>query len=89
MFDFTVKPDGGEPFKVTATSRDVLAWECANKGVNLKRLEQAPSMTDFYKIAHFAVQRTQKWAGELDEFMRTCEIEVDQDDDADPTNAAL
>lgn len=88
MFTFTVKPDGGEPFTVTATSRDVLAWERANKGVNLKKLEQAPSMLDFYKIAHFAVQRTGQWAGSVDEFMATCEIEVGEDDEPDPTNAA-
>ncbi|EHR62631.1 hypothetical protein [Saccharomonospora cyanea] len=87
MFTITVKPDGVEAFTVEATSRDVLNWERTNKGVNLKKLEQAPSMVDFYKIAHFAVQRTGQWAGSVDEFMATCEIEV-EDDEADPTNAA-
>lgn len=91
MFTFTVRPDGGESYDVEATTRDVLAWERANKGVNLKKLEEAPSLLDFYKIAHFAVRRQQLFTGSLDDFMDTCDIEVhdtEEDGEPDPTNAA-
>lgn len=88
MFTITVRPDGGEPFEVVATSRDVVNWERVTKGASITKLRDAATYTDVYRIAHFAVQRTQQWAGTLDEFMATCDIEFEHEDEPDPTNAA-
>lgn len=89
MFTFTVRPDGAEPYQVEASTRDVLNWERTTKGVNLRKLEEQPSMVDFYKIAHFALRRQQLFAGSLDELMETCDIEVEKEEEPDPTSAAL
>lgn len=89
MINITVRPDGGEPFEVVATSRDIVNWERTTKGASITKLQQAATYTDVYRIAHFAVQRTGRWAGSLDEFMSTCDIEFEQEnDEPDPTNAA-
>lgn len=57
MFTFNVSPDGGAPFTVRATSRDIVVWEKTTAGGrNFSSLAEA-SMTDFYGIAYVASRR--------------------------------
>lgn len=96
MYTFTVQPDGGESFEVTASTRDVLKWEKTTKGATVARLERNPSIVDLYAIAWHASKRAKLFAGSLAEFEDTCDIvthDEDQDDDEDgdelgPTSAA-
>lgn len=88
MFTFTVKPDGGEPYELTTTSRDVLHWEKVNKGKSLRQLGSEPSMTDFYALAHVTATRRQLFTGTLQEFEASVDIDLptgEEDEEADPT----
>lgn len=91
MFKITVRPDVGDEFEIESSTRDVLNWEKTTKGASLGKLKENPTMTDLYKIAHFTVQRLQKFTGDLAEFERTCDIDVEQETDdggePDPTSA--
>ena len=86
MFQFTVTPDGGEPYTLTAGTRDVLNWEKVAKGRTINQLMQDLAMTDLYKLAHLASLRTQRFTGALAEFEATCELELGgADEQVDPT----
>lgn len=89
LFTFTVKPDGGDEFEVEATSRDILNWEKTTKGASLGKFEKDPQITDVYKIAHFAAKRTQQFAGNLQEWEATVDIEFEKGEisggESDPT----
>lgn len=91
MFDFKVTTaEGDEPFKVTATSRDIALWERTNKGASLSQLNDNMRMTDLYKIAYNACERHGLWHGPLREFEVSVDLEVldDDDDPGDPTRPA-
>lgn len=88
MFTFTVKPDGGDPFEVTAGTRDVLKWERTTKGASLGQLKEGVTLGALYRIAHIAAVRQRLFAGTLVEFEETCELEFDEDDEPDPTRPA-
>lgn len=83
MFEFTVKPDAGEPFDVEGTTRDVLAWERTTKGASIGAMKTNPKLTDLYKIAHLAATRQQLFTGSLETFMETCDLIVHDEDDED------
>ena len=87
MFDFIVTPDNGEPFNVTATGRDVMAWERKGKDRSLHRLTRDMRMTDLYSLAHTAAQRQGLFSGDLRDFEESVELDVaDEDEEAeDPT----
>lgn len=77
MITIVVKPDGEEPYKVTADSRDVCKWECQHHRNSLKRFIENPSMMDHYALAHLAIQRLQlRDPGELSDFRERNAIKV-------------
>ncbi|TKG58050.1 hypothetical protein [Prauserella endophytica] len=88
MIDFKIRPDGGEPFEVTATTRDILNWEKVTKGASLKQLMEDLHAGDLYKVAHFASKRTQQFTGTLQEFEQSCDLEFEIEEEKDPTQSA-
>lgn len=92
MFDFKITPEAGDPFEVTATSRDIVQWERRNKGASITALREQMRMTDLYKIAHLAAERTGKFHGSEAEFMDYVDLELldddEEDDDEVPTPSA-
>ncbi|HEY9416113.1 MAG TPA: hypothetical protein VIQ30_15235 [Pseudonocardia sp.] len=93
MITLTITPDIGDPYKVTATSRDVLTWEKTTKGRSFVDLINEPTLVDLYRVAHLAAWRQGlTTAKNLQEFEATCEVagifdDEDQvaDDEPDPT----
>lgn len=87
MIDFTVKPDNGEEYQVTAEARDVLLWERATKYASVSKLGENPSMTDLYGLAYHASRRQGLFTGNLEEFEKTCDLDFERggDDEPDPT----
>lgn len=83
MFTFTVTPDGGAPYEVTATSRDVLHWERITKGKTALSLAENGSMADLYSVCHLAAQRRGLYSGSRDEFEQTNDIEPHDDEEGD------
>lgn len=93
MITLKVIPDHGEPYIVTATSRDVLTWEKTTKGGrSFVDLINEPTLVDLYRVAHIASWRQGlTTAKNLQEFEQTCEVEgLDdaEDKEPDPTQSA-
>jgi hypothetical protein len=88
MFDFKITPDDGEPYEVTATTRDIAQWEKTKKGASLRQLETEYRATDLYAIAYYAAVRQGLFAGKLQEFQGGADLELKGDDDEDPTQPA-
>jgi hypothetical protein len=88
MFTFTVKPDNGEPYEVTAGSRDVLVWERTSKGNSFGSLRDGLHMGDLYRIAHIASRRLGLFTADLKTFEETCELDFDEEEEPDPTRPA-
>jgi len=91
MFTFTVKPDGSEEadwFEIQAVSRDVYQWEHTGRGRNLKVLDEQLSMTAMYEIAHIAGRRLGLVDVALAEWVRTHDLDFEQDAEPDPTQPA-
>jgi hypothetical protein len=93
MFDFTITPDGKEPYYLTATSRDVLMWEKAGKNRSFTALLTNRNFTDLYSLAHIASRRQGMFVGTLDEFEEQCDLKGGRDDkkeegEPDPTQSA-
>lgn len=84
MFKFTVKPDDGDPYTATATSRDVVSWEKTTKNRSLADLSE-PKMADLYGLAHVAVRRLGLFDGDRQEFERSVDLEFQADEEPDPT----
>lgn len=84
MFNFVVKPDVGEPYKLEATSRDVFLWEKTTKS-NMAQLQNGMSMMAMYTIAHFAAKRHHMFTGTLNEFVDSNDLDFEAAPDADPT----
>jgi hypothetical protein len=70
MILFKCKPDDGDTFYVEADSRDVYAWESADRRRHLGMIQTTPKMTDLGELAWRAAQRTKVWTGDLDDFRR-------------------
>jgi hypothetical protein len=84
----TVTPDGGEPYELTATARDVLNWEKTSRDKTVVDLLTGFNMVDLYRVSHLAASRQQLFTGSLKEFEETCEVEFqeeDQEPEPDPT----
>lgn len=96
MITLTVTPDNGEPYKVTATSRDVFAWEKTTKGnKSFVDLLNNPTLIDLYRVAHLACWRQGLFTGNQAEFEATCEVTAGfededggEDEEPDPTGSA-
>jgi hypothetical protein len=98
VFTLTIKPDGGEPYEVEATTRDVLVWEKAGQNRSMSRLVNDMRIADVYQVAHIAARRLQLFTGSLKDFEETCDLDIrkiltDDDDeeesggDEDPTQS--
>lgn len=89
MIDFKVLPDDGEPYKVTATARDVLVWERTNKGKVFSDISTRQSMVDLYCMAWIASRRLGLIAADLKlaEFEKTHDLEIveEEEGESDPT----
>jgi hypothetical protein len=85
---FTVAPENGEPYELTATSRDVLMWEKTTHGWTFLKLMEEMPMVQLYKLAHLAARRQQMFTGPLEEFEKTCELKFERTE-ADPTQPGL
>lgn len=90
MFNFRVAPDQGEPFNVTAGSRDVLAWEKAGPGRSVSAVLENPTLTAFYGLAYAAAHRQRLFTGTQAEFEATCDLtrSVVDEEASDPTPPA-
>lgn len=84
MIEFTCKPDGADPYKVTATARDVLVWEKALKSRTFTKLMAELPLEDLYKIAWLASKRLGLYADTAESF----ELNVDLVFEADEEGAA-
>lgn len=90
MITLKVTPDGGEPYTIVATSRDVLAWEKTTKGnKSFVDLINEPNLMDLYRVAHIASWRQGLFPGTFQEFEASCEVEggVEEDEEPDPTRS--
>lgn len=92
MFDFTIKKDDGDEFKVTADSRDIYTWERTNKGKSFSKLMDDLNMVDIYSLAFITCKRTGSYDGNLDQFSKECVIDFEttseDDEEEDPTQEA-
>lgn len=93
MITLTITPDNGEPYQVTATSRDVFAWEKTTKGnKSFVDLINEPTMVDLYRVAHLACWRQGLFTGNQADFEATCEVtggvDDEEDEEPDPTQSA-
>jgi hypothetical protein len=92
MITLLVTPDGGDPYKVTATSRDVLMWEKTTKGEkSFVDLINEPNLTDLYRVAHLACFRQGLFTGNYQAFEDSCEVTGTgdmEDEEPDPTQSA-
>lgn len=88
LVTFDVFPDGGEPFELGATSRDVARWERMGKSNTMAKFESNPAMADLELIAFIALDREVE-AGRMEypagvsnvqEFRERCDI-VPQNDE--------
>jgi len=85
MITLKVIPDNGEPYQVTATSRDIVQWERTHKGAKFANLESV-GMADLYALAFFAAKRHGLFSGTESEFTDSVDIEpVPEDDSTLPT----
>lgn len=63
---YEISPDGGKPFEVVATSRDLARWESMGKGRSVANFQTTgASVQDLYQIAWIAMERRHE-AGELE-----------------------
>lgn len=88
MFRFKVVPDDGDPYEVTATTRDIAKWERTNRGASLHGLQSDMKTVDLYKIAHNAVVRQGLYEGSLKDFEDSADLDILDDEEADPTRSA-
>jgi hypothetical protein len=87
MITLKVTPDDGAPYTVTATSRDVLAWEkTTGSKKSFVDLINDPTLADLYRVAHLACWRQGLFTGTQKDFEASCEVTGGvEDDEPDPT----
>jgi hypothetical protein len=88
VIKFKVTPDHGEPYEVTATSRDVYVWEKANRGKTFRSAVESGSIVDLTEMAYHAARRHGHFSGTLVAFAQEHDIESADGDEGepDPTN---
>jgi hypothetical protein len=80
---FEITPDGGDPYRVVADTRDIYTWEktTPNKTVTLQQAMEELRFAELYRIAWIAARRQGMFAGTLDDFAATHQVEPKGDDD--------
>ena len=81
MFTATITPPGGEPYALTADSRDVVEWELADHKRYLGQLQQRTSMSAIGQLLCFAARREGRFSGTEREFITTHVIDLQEPDD--------
>lgn len=91
MFSIRVRPDGGEPFEVETTSRDIVRWEAGGNRQSprsMSKLSDDLRMTDVTDLAWFAANRKgltdldiNQWRASVDIDITSKPGEDDEDDD--------
>ena len=76
MFTFVVTPDGGAPYEIKASTRDVLMWEETGRDRSMAGLLSDMHLADIYRIAHIAARRQGLFDGNAQQFKDTCDINV-------------
>ena len=87
MFDFKIIPDGGEPFEVSAKSRDIVQWERRFRS-NLGRLQQTMSMSGLTELAFVAAQRQGLFQGDYKSFEDSVDLDLLGDDEDESESEA-
>lgn len=84
-----VTPEGGDPIRVVATSRDVRAWEKVCKEFAFTNAASL-AMRDIYGIAYKACVRQKIFTGSIADFEAIHDLDVldDEVEEVDPTHAA-
>jgi hypothetical protein len=80
---FKITPDGGDPYRVVADTRDIYTWEktTPNKSITLQQAMEELRFAELYRIAWIAARRQGMYAGTLDDFAATHQVEPNQEDD--------
>lgn len=95
MFRVKVMPDGGDPFVVTVTTRDISKWEKVTKGATFAGFQEQQKISDLYKMVYYACLRQEIDTGThrtLVEFESSADLDVlgdDEEDEPDPTRPAV
>lgn len=81
-----VTPEGGEPLRVVATSRDIRQWEKMTKDFSFSNAGNL-RMGDIYGIAYQACRRQKIFAGTLVDFEAEHDLDVlnEEVEEVDPT----
>lgn len=85
---FTIRPDNGEEYELKATSRDVYMWERTGRDRSLQSFMSDISLSACYEIAHIAARRQQTFAGTLEEFAASHDLDFREEqveEEPDPT----
>lgn len=88
MINLKIMPDGAEPYELKATTRDIAMWEKTNRGASLAKLQNEMHATDLYAVAFHAAKRQGLFTGTAQEFQDSCDLDVLDDDEPDPTQSA-
>ena len=84
MIDITVRPDDGEEYQVTATSRDILIWERTNrKGLIFADLMERLALDNLYWLAWITSRRLGLYGGTKQEFEDTHQITFEVEEGAE------
>ncbi|HET6742389.1 MAG TPA: hypothetical protein VFH76_25770 [Kribbella sp.] len=76
MFNFKVVPDGGDPYTLKVGTRDVLTWEKTSRDKSYTDLVKEPNLKDYYKLCHLAAWRQQLFAGPLEDFEKSHDLDL-------------
>lgn len=79
---WTAYPDDGEPFDITASSRDILRWEKSKPGRSITQLMGGePRMAEVYALACVAAVRAGDFTGSLAQFEETVDLDGREPED--------
>ncbi len=88
-FYWTAYPDDGEPFEITASSRDILRWEKGKPGRSITQLiGGGVRISEAYALAHVAAKRAGTFTGSLSEFEDAVDLDGREPEDEDQDDAA-
>jgi hypothetical protein len=97
VFNVRVRPDGGEPFEVETTSRDIVRWEAGGNRQtprSMSRLSDELRMTDVTDLAWYAASRQGLTTLDLRQWREQVDIDItskpgDDDEDDDDDSAGV
>jgi len=70
-----VSPDDGDPYEVTAKTRDLLTWEKAQDGRSAQKFETGnATLADLYEVAWVASKRQGLFTGSQKKFEESVDV---------------